>query len=83
VLKHQIHVRNGRVEQENFNTYEPVRMFEAPAIDIHLVKSQENPGGIGEPSTAVIGPAVANAVAKLTGKRVRQMPLTAEVIAKA
>ena len=83
VLKHQIHVRNGRVEQENFNTYEPVRMFEAPAIDIHLVKSQENPGGIGEPSTAVIGPAVANAVAKLTGKRVRQMPLTAEAIAKA
>ena len=52
-------------------------------IDIALVQSTEKPGGIGEPATALIGPAVANAVFAATGKRVRRMPLSAENIAKA
>ena len=60
-----------------------MRMNEAPQIDITLVPSTEKPGGIGEPATALIGPAVANAIFAATGKRVRQMPFTAENIASA
>ena len=83
VLKHQITMTNGRVQETNYNTYEPVRMYEAPQIDIVLVKSTEKPGGIGEPGTAVAAPAIANAVAALTGKRVRRLPLTADAIRQA
>jgi len=75
-LKHSITVANGRVQQTNFNTYPMVRTNEAPLVDIVLVKSAEKPGGIGEPVTAAIVPALANAVAKLTGKRVRTLPIT-------
>ena len=83
VLKHQITMTNGRVQETNYNSYEPVRMYEAPQIDIVLVKSTEKPGGIGEPGTAVAAPAIANAVAALTGKRVRRLPLTADAIRQA
>ncbi len=83
VLKHEVTVKNGRVQETNFNFYEPVRMHESPQIDVVLVKSTEKPGGIGEPATAVVGPAIANAVAALTGKRVRRLPVTAEAIRQA
>jgi isoquinoline 1-oxidoreductase beta subunit len=83
VLKHQITLTQGRVQETNYNTYEPVRMHETPQIDIVLVKSTEKPGGIGEPGTAVAAPAIANAVAALTGKRVRRLPLTADAIRQA
>ena len=79
----EITLDKGRVQQTNFDHYQVVRMNEAPAIDITLVPSTEKPGGIGEPATALIGPAVANAVFAATGKRVRKMPLTAENIARA
>jgi isoquinoline 1-oxidoreductase subunit beta len=79
-LKHQITMANGRVQETNYHNFHPVRMNEAPKIDIVLVKSTEKPGGIGEPATAVVAPAIANAVAKLTGKRVRRLPITAEVL---
>jgi len=79
----EITLDKGRVQQTNFNQYKLVRMNEAPAIDITLVASTEKPGGIGEPATALIGPAVANAVFAATGKRTRQMPLTAGNIATA
>lgn len=82
-LKHQITLEAGRVQQTNYNSFQPVRMFEAPKVDIVLVQSQEKPGGIGEPATAVIGPAIANAVAALTGKRVRRLPITAEALKQA
>jgi isoquinoline 1-oxidoreductase beta subunit len=80
VLKHQITMTNGRVQETNYNSYEPVRMYESPQIDIVLVKSTEKPGGIGEPGTAVVAPAIANAVAALTGKRVRSLPITADAL---
>jgi isoquinoline 1-oxidoreductase beta subunit len=80
VLKHQITMTNGRVQQANYDSFAPVRFFEAPKIDIVLVKSSEAPGGIGEPATAVVAPAIANAVAQLTGKRVRRLPITAEAL---
>jgi isoquinoline 1-oxidoreductase beta subunit len=79
----EINVDKGRVQQTNFHQYLMVRMNEAPAIDITLVQSTEKPGGIGEPATALIGPAVANAVFASTGKRVRSMPLSQANISRA
>jgi isoquinoline 1-oxidoreductase beta subunit len=82
-LKHQITLDKGRVMQTNYDSYPLVRLFDSPQIDIMLVKSEEKPGGIGEPATAVVVPAIANAVAKLTGKRVRNLPITAQAIQQA
>jgi isoquinoline 1-oxidoreductase beta subunit len=79
----EITLDKGRVQQTNFHQYKVVRMNEAPQIDITLVASTEKPGGIGEPATALIGPAVGNAVFAATGKRLRKMPMTAENIATA
>src|SRR5438445_10131025 len=75
VLYGEITLKDGRVQQTNFHDYPVVRMNEAPRIDMHLVKSDEKPGGIGEPATALIGPAVANAVFAATGVRLRKLPL--------
>jgi isoquinoline 1-oxidoreductase beta subunit len=82
-LMQEITLDKGVVQQTNFHNYPVVRMNEAPVIDIVLVNSTEKPGGIGEPSTALISPAIANAVASLTGKRVRKLPLTADAIKQA
>ena len=75
VLHNEITIKNGRVEQTNFSDYRMMRINEAPAIDVHLVKSAEAPGGIGEPGTAAIGAALANAVFAATGKRIRKLPI--------
>jgi isoquinoline 1-oxidoreductase beta subunit len=80
-LKIGITLKNGRVEQTNFNTYDPIRIDEMPVVEVHLVESHENPGGIGEASTPSIVPAVANAVFKATGKRVRSLPMKAAELA--
>jgi isoquinoline 1-oxidoreductase beta subunit len=82
-LKHSITVEGGRVQQTNFNTYPLVRTNETPEVVISLIKSSEKPGGIGEPYTAAIVPALANAVAKLTGKRIRKLPMTGKAIQEA
>jgi isoquinoline 1-oxidoreductase beta subunit len=79
----EITLDKGRVQQTNFDRYRVLRMNEAPVIDIVLVPSTEKPGGIGEPATALIGPAVANAIFAASGKRVREMPFSAENIARA
>lgn len=79
-LKHEITVEKGVVQETNFNNFPVVRMHEAPRIDIVLVPSTEKPGGIGEPATALVVPAIVNAVAAATGKRVRKLPLTAEAL---
>ncbi|HXA46341.1 MAG TPA: xanthine dehydrogenase family protein molybdopterin-binding subunit, partial [Burkholderiaceae bacterium] len=79
----EITLENGRVQQTNFNSYPVLRMHESPKIDVVLVPSTEKPGGIGEPATALIGPAVANALFAANGKRLRKLPLTADYIAKA
>jgi isoquinoline 1-oxidoreductase beta subunit len=75
VLYGDITLKAGRVQQTNFHDYPVVRMTESPAIDMHIVESDEKPAGIGEPGTALIGPAVANAVFAATGKRLRRLPL--------
>jgi isoquinoline 1-oxidoreductase beta subunit len=82
-LMQEITVDKGRIQQTNFHQFPLVRMHEAPVIDIVLVDSSEKPGGIGEPATAVVVPAIANAVAALTGKRVRKLPITADAIRSA
>jgi isoquinoline 1-oxidoreductase beta subunit len=76
----EITLKDGRVQQTNFDKFPIVRMSQAPAIDIVLVESTEKPGGIGEPATALVAPAVANALAVLTGKRLRKLPMTAAAI---
>ena len=71
----EITLKNGRVEQANFDSYQMLRMNEAPAIDVHIVRNFEPPGGLGEPGTSAIVPAVANAIFAATGKRLRKMPV--------
>jgi isoquinoline 1-oxidoreductase beta subunit len=71
----EITLKNGRVEQANFDTYQILRMNEAPAIEVHIVQSAESPGGMGEPGTSAIVPAVSNAIFAATGKRLRKMPI--------
>jgi isoquinoline 1-oxidoreductase beta subunit len=66
---------DGRVKQSNFHDYRVLRMSEAPEVDVHVVASAEKPGGAGEPGVAPIAPAVANAIAALTGQRLRDLPL--------
>jgi isoquinoline 1-oxidoreductase beta subunit len=76
----EITLKNGRVEQANFDTYQMLRINEAPAIEVHVVKSAEPPGGMGEAGTSGVVPAIANAVFAATGKRLRKMPIDANVL---
>jgi isoquinoline 1-oxidoreductase beta subunit len=71
----EITLKGGRVEQSNFDTYQVLRMNEAPAIEVHIVRSREAPGGMGEPGTSAIVPAIMNAVFAATGKRLRKPPI--------
>ncbi len=73
-----ITLEKGRVMQSNFNDYPPLRYSEMPLVEVHIVASSEPPTGIGEPGTPPIAPAVANAVFRLTGKRMRRMPFDRE-----
>jgi isoquinoline 1-oxidoreductase beta subunit len=74
-LKGQITFKDGRVEQSNFDDYPVLRMDEMPRVEVHLVGG-DKPTGVGEPATPPIAPAVANALAALTGKRARELPLS-------
>jgi isoquinoline 1-oxidoreductase beta subunit len=71
----KITFKDGRVEQSNFHDYRMLRMNEMPKVEVHIVPSREAPGGIGEPGTPPIAPAVANAIFAATGKRIRKLPL--------
>jgi isoquinoline 1-oxidoreductase subunit beta len=72
-----ITLKDGRVEQRNWDGYTPPYMKDVPvAVDVHIVPSNEEPTGCGEPPVPVISPAVANALSRLTGKRYRKLPLT-------
>jgi CO/xanthine dehydrogenase Mo-binding subunit len=70
----EVTLKNGRVEQSNFSDYRVLRINETPAIEVHLIRNNESPGGIGEPGTAATAPALANAVFAATGKRIRRLP---------
>ena len=74
-LHDAITLREGKVQQSNFHDYPPLRMHEAPHVEVHIVPSTERPSGVGEPGVPPIAPAVANAVFAATGKRLRRLPL--------
>jgi isoquinoline 1-oxidoreductase beta subunit len=76
----EITLKGGRVEQTNFDTYQILRINEAPTVDVHLVASTEPPGGMGETGTSAVVPAIANAIFAATGKRLRKMPVDANVL---
>lgn len=75
-LHGRITFRDGRVEQSNFHDYPVLRIDEMPRVEIHIVAGGDAPTGVGEPGVPPIAPAVANALAALTGKRVRSLPLS-------
>lgn len=77
----EITTKNGRVQQSNYDNYRVLRMNETPLIEVHLVENREAPGGIGEPGTAAIAPAINNAVFAATGKRIRKLPIATALTA--
>jgi isoquinoline 1-oxidoreductase beta subunit len=75
-LYSEVTLKNGRIQQSNFNDYRMLRMNEAPTIEVYVIKSTEAPGGIGEPGTVSAAPALTNAIFAATGKRIRKLPVT-------
>jgi len=71
----EITLKDGRVEQSNFDNYRALRINEIPAIDIHIIDSGEAPGGMGEPGTCAVPPAITNAIFAATGVRLRKLPI--------
>ena len=75
-LHSKLSFKDGRVQQSNFHDYQVLRLNEMPVVEVHIVPSTDKMGGVGEPGVPPIAPAVANAVAALTGQRLRELPLT-------
>lgn len=76
VLRNEITLTGGVVDQTNFDGYEPLRLSDMPAVEVHIVASSERPTGVGEPGLPPAGPAVANAIFQATGKHPRKLPFT-------
>jgi isoquinoline 1-oxidoreductase beta subunit len=74
-LRGAITIKDGRVEQGNFDSYPPLRIDETPPIETHIVASTADPGGLGEAATAAVAPAVTNAIFAATGRRIRRLPI--------
>jgi isoquinoline 1-oxidoreductase beta subunit len=79
-LKEEIEFASGGVKSANFDDYKIIRMSEIPPIEVHIVKSNEKIGGVGEPGITPTAPAVANAVFSATGARIRRLPFTPETV---
>jgi isoquinoline 1-oxidoreductase beta subunit len=77
-LSGAITLKDGQVEQSNFDGYTVLRMNQMPAIDVHIVPSSNKPTGVGEPGTPPIAPALANAIAQATGKPIRTLPFESQ-----
>ena len=71
----EITIKNGRVEQNHFLDYPMLRINEMPEVEVYIVPSTEDPGGVGEPAVPPIASAVVNAIFAATGKRIRRLPL--------
>ena len=80
-LKTEITLEQGRVQQTNFHDYPMLRMFESPEIEVHIMPSEANPTGVGEPGVPPVASALANAIFAATGKRVRRLPIQASELA--
>ena len=76
LLYGEVTLRDGLVQQANFDSYKVLRIPEMPVVEVHIVPSAEAPTGVGEPGTPPLSPAVVNALFQLTGKRVRRLPLS-------
>jgi isoquinoline 1-oxidoreductase beta subunit len=70
----------GAVEQGNFDDFEPTRISEMPKVEVHIVPSREPPTGIGEPGVPPLAPAIGNAIAAATGKRLYSLPFDRRVL---
>ncbi len=81
VLYGAITLKDGRIEQDNFNGYRVLRINEMPKVEVHIVPSAEPPTGVGEPGVAPLGPAVANAIFAATGKRIHVLPFSSSGVA--
>jgi len=75
VMRNEITLKDGVVEQANFPQYEPLRITDMPEVEVHIVQSDEAPTGVGEPGLPPAGPALANAIFAATGKRVTKLPM--------
>jgi isoquinoline 1-oxidoreductase beta subunit len=73
-------VKDGRVEQGNFDTYPILRLDEAPTVEVHVVRSSAAPGGMGKAGTSAVVPAVTNAIFAATGKRLRRLPIDPDAL---
>jgi len=82
VLHGQVTIDQGRIQQSNFNDYRVTRINEMPVLETHFVKNEEAPGGIGEPGTVAVQPAIVNAVAAATGVQLSRMPISPALLAK-
>ena len=79
----KITLNDGKVEQGNFDSYPVLRMNEMPKVEVYIVPSTENPGGIGEPGLPPLAPAVTGAIFAATGKRIRRLPIDRDLLKKA
>ncbi|GLS33787.1 isoquinoline 1-oxidoreductase, beta subunit [Mesorhizobium albiziae] len=76
ILQEELTLTGGVVDQENYDTYTPLRIDQMPKVEVHIVASDEPPTGVGEPGVPPIGPAVANALRAATGKTIRSLPIS-------
>jgi isoquinoline 1-oxidoreductase beta subunit len=80
-LRGAITIDRGRVQQNNFNDYQMLRIHEMPVVDVHMIPSEEAPTGAGEFTVPPVAPALCNAIFAATGKRVRRLPIRPEDLA--
>ena len=82
-LYEELTLKNGSLEQSNFDTWTPMRLNQVPEIETIIIENGHYPAGAGEPATTVVAPAIANAIDNAVGARVRSLPITPEKIKSA